>query len=88
MLSKYPCRRLALSVLITGLSLPAIAEDSVSRASDGWDYSMPAAQLTALCDATVAQAREDFSAIENDTSPATVESLNCVISRSCSAGMV
>ena len=45
----------------------------VSTAADGWDYSLPAAQLEVLCETTLSQAKEAFVAIENDTSPATLQ---------------
>ena len=51
------------------------ADATVSTAKDGWDYAMPAAQLTRLCDDTLAAARESFAAIENDTGPATLDTV-------------
>ncbi|MGB0189103.1 MAG: hypothetical protein ACPF9H_10840, partial [Aequoribacter sp.] len=50
-------------------------EPTVSLAKDGWDYAMPAEELRALCEQTVATAKEQFAAIEGDTSPATLESV-------------
>jgi len=56
---------------------PSVAEApaAVSTAVDGWDYSMPADQLTALCDQTLETAKSQFAAIEADTSEATLESV-------------
>lgn len=45
----------------------------VSTAADGWDYSLPGTQLEVLCETTLSQAKEAFVAIENDTSPATLQ---------------
>lgn len=50
-------------------------EPTVSLAKDGWDYAMPAEDLRALCEQTVATAKEQFAAIEADTSPATLGSV-------------
>ena len=45
----------------------------VSTAADGWDFSLPGTQLEVLCETTLSQAKEAFVAIENDTSPATLQ---------------
>ena len=54
---------------------PAVADEQVSTARDGWDFNMPAEQLTRLCDNTLAAARKSFAAIENDTGPATLDTV-------------
>jgi thimet oligopeptidase len=53
----------------------ASGDTAVSRAADGWDYAMPAAQLSALCERTLDEAKADFAAIERDTSEATLDSV-------------
>ena len=53
----------------------APAEPLVSTAVDGWDYTMPAAELADLCASALAQAKAQFAAIESDTGPATLESV-------------
>lgn len=53
----------------------APAETLVSAAVDGWDYTMPAAELADLCASALAQAKAQFVAIESDTGPATLESV-------------
>ncbi len=71
--------RLHLSCALAGAMAlagnPATADEHVSRAKDGWDYSMSAAKLASLCDDTLAKARESFAAIENDTRPATLDTV-------------
>ena len=53
----------------------AISAEQVSNAKDGWDFAMPAGQLTQLCDDTLAAARKSLAAIENDTGPATLDTV-------------
>ncbi len=53
----------------------APAEPLVSTAVDGWDYTMPAAELADLCASALTQAKAQFAAIESDTGPATLESV-------------
>ncbi|GAB5452839.1 MAG: M3 family metallopeptidase [Halioglobus sp.] len=59
-------------VLLAGC---ATTSPVVSTAQDGWDFQQSPQELTALCNATLAQARTAFSAIEEDTSPATLQSV-------------
>jgi len=54
---------------------PGARAGEVSRADDGWDFNLPAADLGALCDQVVAEAHRDFAAIESDTAPATLTSV-------------
>jgi len=51
------------------------APSTLSIARDGWDFTLGASELTALCDATVANAQDAFELLERDTSPATVQSV-------------
>lgn len=53
----------------------APVEPLVSTAVDGWDYTMPAAELADLCSNALAQAKAQFAAIESDTGPASLESV-------------
>lgn len=55
------------------LSAATPSVGTVSTAKDGWNFMLPAEDLTALCDTTLAQARSAFAAIENDTAEATLE---------------
>ena len=49
--------------------------DAPSKAVDGWDFSLSANNLAAVCDATIAEAGKAFAALEKDTAPATVQSV-------------
>jgi thimet oligopeptidase len=63
-------------VLSVFLSNNVSAADNVySSASDGWDFELPATQLSARCDTALAQARAAFKDIENNTEPATLQSV-------------
>lgn len=48
-------------------------DPGVSTAADGWNFMLRAPQLASLCETTLAQGRTAFAAIENDTSPATLQ---------------
>lgn len=62
------------ALLLAGSTQAApTAPTPVSTASDGWDFSLPGTQLEALCETTLTRAKEAFVAIENDTSPATLQ---------------
>lgn len=43
-----------------------------SSARDGWDYTLSGAELTALCDSTLASAGQAFTRLEQDTQAATL----------------
>ncbi len=62
---------------VAGFGASGMAEEAppVSSATDGWDFNMPGEKLAKLCDDTLARAREDFSVIESDESPATLASV-------------
>jgi thimet oligopeptidase len=47
----------------------------VSQANDGWDFDVSAEQLATLCDDALQQAQQAFTAIENDTRAATLNSV-------------
>ena len=51
---------------------PAVST-APSTATDGWDFMLSPPALAALCEYTLAQGREDFTAIENDSRPATLQ---------------
>ena len=61
-------------LVLAGL-LYAAAGHSSDAATDGWDFTLGAQQLAAVCDTTLANARVAFTAIENDTTPATLGSV-------------
>ncbi len=67
-------RFLSGALLALGVILPthAAPQAEVSTAVDGWDYSLPGEELAQECATVIEQAREDFAAIENDTSEPTV----------------
>jgi thimet oligopeptidase len=48
---------------------------TVSLAIDGWDYSMPAAELSNLCDSTLSDAEMSLLKIETDTTEPTLQSV-------------
>lgn len=52
-----------------------VATPPVSAAVDGWNFNLPGPELAKLCQDTIAQAQADFTAIENDESPATLASV-------------
>jgi len=67
-----------LGVVLAGLLWAATSgaeapRTAISTAIDGWNFNLPAADLTALCDKTMAQARAAFTAIEQDSMPATLQ---------------
>jgi Zn-dependent oligopeptidase len=68
------CKLVACIVCLAAGNASATPEAS-SQARDGWDYSLSANKLAALCDATIAAAGKAFTALEKDTSPATVQSV-------------
>ncbi|MCB1687647.1 MAG: Zn-dependent oligopeptidase [Halioglobus sp.] len=51
----------------------AYADSGASRARDGWEFNESAAQFTALCDSVLADAQAAFSAIERDSTPASLQ---------------
>ncbi|MCB1705194.1 MAG: Zn-dependent oligopeptidase [Halioglobus sp.] len=55
------------------LGTAVAADSSHSSARDGWDYTLTGAGLTALCDSTLATAREAFGRLEQDTQAATLQ---------------
>jgi len=67
------CCALASALSLT--TAQALSADKASTAKDGWDYAMSAADLATLCESTLEKARGAFAAIENDSRPATVETV-------------
>ena len=56
------------------LCLPVRAADGeVSTARDGWDFSLPAAALSAQCNDVLGEARQALAKLEEDTAPATLQ---------------
>ena len=63
-----------LALICLSLCLPAQAADSeVSTARDGWDFSLPAAALSAHCNDVLEEARQALATLEEDTAPATLQ---------------
>lgn len=59
--------------LLATVSRATAASDEYSTAHDGWNFDLPAAELTALCNTTLATARKAFANIERDPEPATLQ---------------
>jgi thimet oligopeptidase len=51
------------------------ASDTVSTAADGWDFMLPATALAALCKSSLDTGRQEFAAIESDSTPATLQNV-------------
>lgn len=61
-------------VICLGLSLPLPAADNpVSTAQDGWNFTITPAQLSQQCDETLAGADKALRALETDTAAATLQ---------------
>jgi len=79
-LSRTALLSMALSPLVL-TAQPAYATtspestDAPSTAIDGWDFNLPAQELATLCVDTLAKGKKAFTAIENDTSKATLASV-------------
>ena len=76
-MTKHTCV-LALAAILCASA--AVANNSTSTpittestAQDGWNFMLPAPDLTVLCDTTLEQARVAFTALEGDTRPATLQ---------------
>jgi len=76
-LTKYTCALSLAAILCTtaasasNANSTAVATESI--AIDGWNFMLPAPDLAILCDATLEKARGAFTALENDTRPATLQ---------------
>ena len=71
-------RALVLAALLGAAMANAAGHAAVttsSNAVDGWNFMMPARELTALCNATLEQGRAAFAAIESDSRPATLQNV-------------
>lgn len=62
-------------ILYTATAVAATDQAIPSTAADGWNFALSAPELTALCDTTLQRGRQAFSAIEQDTGPATLQSV-------------
>ena len=76
-MTKYTCALSLAAILCTtatsasNANSTAVATESI--AIDGWNFMLPAPDLAILCDATLEKARGAFTALENDTRPATLQ---------------
>ncbi|MEP0201482.1 MAG: M3 family metallopeptidase [Halioglobus sp.] len=66
---------IGLSALPASAAANTTAAKVQSTAVDGWNFNLPAEDLASLCIDTLTNAKKAFSAIENDTSEATLESV-------------
>ena len=64
-------------ILYTATATAAAVTDTPtpSTAADGWNFALSAGELAALCDTTLERGRQAFTAIEQDTGPATLQSV-------------
>ena len=74
-MNRYTKALTVAGILYTATAAAVTDTATPSTAADGWNFALSAAELAALCDTTLQRGREAFTAIEQDTGPATLQSV-------------